>query len=106
MSAAYMVVPIAQSEAVHEALGRLYAESEEEVWPIRSHFVNGDPDPDLTHATFYYVDARAGANGTQVGFPADEDPLMTSWLGREVETTLGTVTLPAATTALEDEWFA
>lgn len=111
--AAYIVVDIVNSdtaEANREAIGRLYAERREEVWPIRATFPGGAFDPDITHGTFYYWDPRPNVGGTKVAFgPAgdqDEEALMAFCLGRTVDTTLGDVTLPGSTQELEENWFA
>lgn len=98
-----IVVPVADSEKYHEATGRLYADSIQEVYPIRSHFPNGDIDPDLSHGTFYWCDPRPSRDGTQVAFEVDE--VLSGLLGRTCETTLGECTLPTDTQDLDEDWF-
>lgn len=103
------------AEAAREAIGRLYAESRDEVWPIRSRFppvppaTEGEFDPDITHGTFYYWDPRPNVGGTKVAFgPAgdqDEEALMAFCLSKTVETTLGEVVLPSETEDLDENWF-
>lgn len=99
----YIVVPIADSEKVHEAIGRLYAASINEVYPIRSHFSNGEIDPDITHSTFYWCDPQVSRDGTEVAFPVDEtlEPL----LGQSIETTLGNCNVPTEQRNLDASWF-
>lgn len=105
------------AEAAREAIGRLYAEIREEVWPIRSRFppvppaTVGEYDPVIQNGTFYYWDPRPNVGGTKVAFgpPGDQDEtdLMAFCLGKTVETTLGEVVLPSATEDLEVDgpWF-
>jgi hypothetical protein len=104
MAATCIVVPNAQTEGVNEALGRLYAQSLGESYPILSRFVDGSINPDLGAATYYYTSPRPGQNGTETAFDADE--LVQSWLGQTVSTGQGEVTIPSSTQELEDEWFA
>lgn len=109
----YFVVDIVDSnsaEAAREAIGRVYAEQRGEVWPIRAVRRNGQPDLNIFRGTFYYWDPQVNLLGTQVAFgpvsDAAETALAALCAGRQVTTTLGQVTLPAATTELLDAWFA
>lgn len=99
----YIVVPIADAEKYHEATGRIYAASLNEVYPIRAHFQNGDPDPDITHGTFYWCDPMPSRTGTEAAFLVDET--LGALLGQSCETTLGECTLPTETQELTEAWF-
>lgn len=99
----YIVTAIADAEPLAEAIGRLYATSLDKVWPIRSTFPNGDIDPDISHATYYWVIGKPSATGTQAAFLVDT--FVTSCMGQEVETTYGDVTVPTETQELTESWF-
>lgn len=94
----YIVCEIADAELLRSALGILYAQRAEIPYPM--------PGP-----TWYVWDPMPSASGTQAAFgPLDSlggpDTDFGEWcLGREVETGLGTLTVPADSESLSETWF-
>jgi len=97
MAADYIVVPIAEAQLVRVGLGMLYAQKNGYDYPFFGTYYIWDPLPNVanTHVAF---GSLTSLGGSDAGFGA--------WcLGRELHTSLGTLTLPAAAESLEPSWF-
>lgn len=95
----HIIADAADAERVREALGRLYAESQNAEYPIP-----GNPPIPETE-TRYYVDPRVNADETQVAF-GPLDAFLETTLGKTV--TLGdssTVNVPTTVEDIDASWF-
>ena len=100
---AYIVVSNADAGKCNEALGRLYAQSLSEPYPIPGRFTNGEINPDPEAATRFYASPQPGVNGTHTAFNADAT--VQGWLGQTVTTSTGDFTVPSSTQELAENWF-
>lgn len=95
----FIVVPIGEAQLVRVGIGMLYAQKNSYPYPMPGPtYYIWDPQPNVagTHVAFGSLDSLGGDD---IGFG--------EWcLGRELSTSLGTLTLPAAAETLESSWFA
>ncbi len=93
----YIVVPKSEAQLVRVGLGMLYAQKNNYDYPF--------------FGTYYIWDPLPSADDTEVAFgPLDslggDDAGFGEWcLGRDLQTSMGTLTLPSTAQTLQETWF-
>jgi hypothetical protein len=101
----YFVTSLAAGPAMREALGRAYASTNEQPYPIPAYYANGQPNLDPSSWTYWYTDPRLSADSTQYAFSYDPGDFPGGLSGEQIIATgFGAVTLPDPET-LTAEWF-